>query len=63
MILTMQDLWIHGHTDRGVIGAIGGVVSCLRCDIAYNGMAGWDFDDGQADPERQWCLELQLLHD
>ena len=45
--LTMQDLWIHGHTDRGVIGAIGGVVSCLRCDIAYNGMAGWDFDDGR----------------
>lgn len=44
--LLMQDLWIHGHTDRGIIGAIGGVVTCLRCDIAYNGMAGWDFDDG-----------------
>jgi hypothetical protein len=46
----MQDLWIHGHTDRGVIGAIGGVVTCLRCDIAYNGMAGWDFDDGRHTP-------------
>jgi hypothetical protein len=30
-----------------VIGAIGGVVTCLHCDIAYNGMAGWDFDDGR----------------
>ena len=46
--LYMQDLWIHGHTDRGVKGAIGGVVTCLRCDIAYNGMAGWDFDNGSS---------------
>jgi hypothetical protein len=42
----MQDVWIHGFPDRGVLGPIGGVVTCLRCDIAYNGMAGWDFDDG-----------------
>lgn len=42
----LQDIWDHGHTDRGVIGPIGGAVTCLRCDIAYNGMAGWDFDDG-----------------
>jgi hypothetical protein len=42
----MQDMWIHGFPDRGVLGAIGGTVTCLRCDIAYNGMAGWDFDDG-----------------
>ncbi|HEV2619782.1 MAG TPA: hypothetical protein VGU23_07575, partial [Acidobacteriaceae bacterium] len=48
--LYMQDLWIHGHTDQGVKGAIGGVVTCLRCDIAYNGMAGWDFDDGNSTP-------------
>jgi hypothetical protein len=48
--LYMQDLWIHGHTDRGIKGAIGGTVSCIRCDIAYNGMAGWDFDDGRETP-------------
>jgi hypothetical protein len=42
----MQDLWIHGNSDRGVKGAIGGVVTAQRVDIAYNGMAGWDFDDG-----------------
>jgi hypothetical protein len=46
--LLMQDMWIHGHTGRGVKGPIGGVVTCLRCDIAYNGAAGWDFDDGSS---------------
>ena len=44
--LLMQDLWIHGHVGRGVKGPIGGVVTCLRCDIAFNGATGWDFDDG-----------------
>ena len=48
--LYMQDLWIHGHTGRGIKGPIGGEVSCLRCDIAYNGAAGWDFDDGNSTP-------------
>jgi hypothetical protein len=42
----LQDLWIHGHTDRGILGPIGGVITAERVDIAYNGMAGWDFDDG-----------------
>lgn len=46
--LLLQDLYVHGHTDRGIKGPIGGVVTCLRCDIAYNGMAGWDFDDGNS---------------
>jgi hypothetical protein len=48
--LLLQDLYIHGNTDRGIKGPIGGVVTCLRCDIAYNGMAGWDFDDGNSTP-------------
>jgi len=48
--LLMQDLWIHGHIGRGVKGPIGGLVTCQRCDIAYNGGAGWDFDDGNATP-------------
>jgi hypothetical protein len=47
----MQDLWIHGHTGRGIIGPIGaGPVTCERCDLAYNGEAGWDFDDGNGTP-------------
>lgn len=46
----LQDLYIHGHTDRGIKGPIGGVVTAERVDIAANGMAGWDFDDGAGDP-------------
>jgi hypothetical protein len=45
-----QDMWVHGFTDRGVIGPIGGTVTSERMRISYNGMAGWDFDDGNADP-------------
>ncbi len=48
--LLLQDMWIHGHIGRGIKGPIGGLVTCLRCDIAYNGGAGWDFDDGSATP-------------
>ena len=46
----MQDLWIHGHPDRGIKGAIGGVVTANRVVIAINGTAGWDFDDGSGTP-------------
>jgi hypothetical protein len=48
--LLLQDVWIHGHTDRGIVGPIGGTVTCLRCNISYNGMAGWDFDNGHQTP-------------
>ena len=48
--LSLQNLWIHGHTDRGVIGPIGGLVSASSVDISINGMAGWDFDDGRSTP-------------
>jgi hypothetical protein len=44
--LLLQDMWIHRFPDRGIIGPIGGVVTANRVDVAYNGMAGWDFDDG-----------------
>lgn len=46
--LLLQDMWIHGHTNRGIIGPIGGTVTATRVDIAYNGMGGWDFDDGSS---------------
>jgi hypothetical protein len=46
--LLLQDLWIHGHTSRGIIGPIGGEVTATRVDIAINGGAGWDFDDGKS---------------
>ena len=44
--LLLKDMWIHGHTDRGIIGPIGGVVTADNVDIDKNGEAGWDFDDG-----------------
>ncbi len=44
--LLLKNLWVHGHTDRGIKGPIGGKVWAEHVDIAYNGEAGWDFDDG-----------------
>jgi hypothetical protein len=43
-------MWIHGFTSRGIIGAIGGTITATRVDIALNGDAGWDFDDGASTP-------------
>lgn len=48
--VTLTDVWIHGFTTNGVLGPIGGTVTCLRCTIGYNGAAGWEFDDGAATP-------------
>lgn len=56
--LLLQDLWIHGHTDRGIIGPIGGVVLANRVDISTNGMAGWDLDDGRGTPSVNAVLRL-----
>ncbi|MEO8737510.1 MAG: hypothetical protein ABI380_13340, partial [Edaphobacter sp.] len=42
----LKNLDIHGLTSRGIIGAIGGDVTVDHVRIAFNGMAGWDFDDG-----------------
>ena len=50
--ILLQDLWIHGHPDRGIIGPIGGTLTANRVDIAYNGESGWDFDDGAATPSK-----------
>jgi hypothetical protein len=54
--LLLQDMWIHGFISRGIIGPIGGTVTATRVDIAYNGAAGWDFDDGAATPSSNGLL-------
>ena len=54
----LQDLWIHGHTDRGIIGPIGGLVTANRVDIDTNGMAGWDLDKGDGTPSPNGVLKL-----
>ncbi len=56
--ITLQDMWIHGHTDRGIIGPIGGAVTANRVDIDTNGMAGWDFDDGSSTPSVNGTLTM-----
>ena len=45
--LVLKNLDLHGLTSRGIIGAIGGDVTADHVRIAFNGMAGWDFDDGK----------------
>lgn len=44
--IVLRDLDIHGFTSRGIIGPIGGEFTVERVRIAFNGMAGWDFDNG-----------------
>ena len=59
--ILLQDMWIHGFTSRGIIGPIGGTVTATRVDIAYNGGAGWDFDDGTATPSVNGLLNATNL--
>ena len=42
----LKNLDIHGFTSQGIIGAVGGAVTVDHVRIAFNGGAGWDFDDG-----------------
>ncbi len=56
--ILLQDMWIHGFTSRGIIGPIGGTVTATRVDIAYNGAAGWDFDDGNSTPNVNGVINL-----
>lgn len=44
--IKLSNLNIHGFTSRGIIGPIGGYVTVDHVRIAFNGGAGWDFDDG-----------------
>ena len=44
--LLLKNLDIHGLTSRGIIGAVGGEITADHVRIAFNGGAGWDFDDG-----------------
>ncbi len=42
----LKNLDIHGFLQRGIIGALGGDVYAEQVRIAFNGSAGWDFDNG-----------------
>ncbi len=45
--VALKNLDIHGLTGDGIIGAIGGEFTIDHVRIAFNGAAGWDFDDGR----------------
>jgi hypothetical protein len=59
--ILLQDMWIHGFTSRGIIGPIGGTITATRVDIAYNGGAGWDFDDGKSTPNVNGVINLSYV--
>jgi hypothetical protein len=59
--ILLQDMWIHGFVSRGIIGPIGGTITATRVDIAYNGAAGWDFDDGKATPNVNGVINLSYV--
>jgi hypothetical protein len=44
----LQDVYIHGHTNSGLQGPIGGAITLNRVTVSFNGFAGWNFDDGSA---------------
>jgi hypothetical protein len=46
--VVLKDLDIHGFVSRGIQGPIGGDVTVDHVRVAFNGMAGWDFDNGSA---------------
>ncbi len=59
--LLLENVWVHGFTNAGITGAIGGLIIARRVDIAYNGAAGWDFDDGRGTPMRNGELDLDQV--
>ena len=61
--VTLKDLDIHGLTSRGIIGAIGGDITVERVRIAFNGLAGWDFDDGKGTGSAAGATRARFVSD
>jgi hypothetical protein len=59
--ILLQDINIHGFVSRGIIGPIGGTITANNVRIAYNGGAGWDFDDGNSTPSINAVLDANGL--
>ena len=49
--ITLQDVYIHGMTNLGIGGPIGGPFTLTRVSLDFNAFAGWNFDDGNATPD------------
>ena len=48
--ITLQDLYIHGFTNLGIGGPLGGPITLTRVFSGFNAFAGWNFDDGSSTP-------------
>jgi hypothetical protein len=46
-----QDVYVHGFSELGFGGALGGNVKLTRVQSNFNVFAGWNFDDGNATPD------------
>jgi len=44
--ILLQDMNIHGLVETGIGGFVGPNITLNRVRIAFNGFAGWDFDNG-----------------
>ena len=44
-------LYIHGFTNLGIGGPIGGPITLTRVFSGFNAFAGWNFDDGTSTPD------------
>jgi hypothetical protein len=49
--ILLQDVWIHGFTTAGIYGAVGAGINLTRVNVSFNGLAGWNFDDGRNTPD------------
>ncbi len=49
--ILMQDIAIHGVTEAGIQGPIGGPINMSRVNVSFNAFAGWNFDDGSDTPD------------
>jgi hypothetical protein len=49
--ITLQDLYIHGFTNLGIGGPIGGPITLTRVFSGFNAFAGWNLDDGSSTPD------------
>lgn len=44
--ITFQDVYVHGFSNTGLFGPIGGPIALTRVFVGFNAMSAWNFDDG-----------------
>ena len=59
--VTLQDVYVHGFNDAGIFGPIGGPITMTRVFVGFNGMVGWQFDDGNNTPDARAPQSLPTM--